>query len=900
MPTALARLKSLWHDVADRDLVEHELDAELEAYAELLAAEKVRDGLTPDAARRAARAELGSPERVKERVRASRVDRALYTALPDVRWALRALRRAPLFAAVAVATLALGIGGTAGVFAVADAALLRPLAGVREPERLVTLQRVQRARVLSLGYPDFADVRDMARALDGAAAHVAAGLAFRGAGAAERVVGDVVTGDYFRVLGARAALGRTLGPADTLPDAPPATVLAHAFWRRAFGGDARVVGTTVTLNGRPFTVVGVAAPGFVGVMPDEPVDLWLPMSARAVAVPNLSADVTRDRSAGWLGAFARLRPGTSAAQADAEVRAIGARLAAAHPLTNASRALGVLPGVGLSPDDRAEVARVLGLLGGAVTLLLVATCVTVAGLVLARSAGRRREVAMRLALGATRARLFRQLVTEGVVLSLIAAGPAVLVAWGVARVATALQPETSTLRALDVAPDWRMLAFALGTAAVSGVLLALAPALRVSRAAPAGVIADTSPRAGARRSALQRALVAAQVAVSLVLLVATGVTVGALRRALLVRPGFDPQGVAVASVDLGMRGYDRARGERFYRALLDRLHALPGARAVSLAKTMPPRDWSDGVSVFLPGTEPPREVQRANEYEHGLKVRMNRVGPRFFATLGIPLRRGRDFTERDDSTGALVAVVSERLARALWPGADPLGRRLSWPDPWGAAPRPPMTVVGVAADIRYLSLTDEPPLLLYVPTLQAYDGRATVAVRTDGDAGAAVRAVAAAVRALDPDVPVLGARTLRAQMTNSLWRQRTAAVWVGAFGTLAVLLAALGLYGVTAQAVEQRRQEHGVRLALGAPPRRVARGVVGEALALAAAGLAVGLPAALGGASLVRAAVEGAAPSGPALPTAAALLLLGVTLAACAAPARRAARANPVDALRAD
>ncbi|WP_236646330.1 FtsX-like permease family protein [Gemmatirosa kalamazoonensis] len=294
-----------------------------------------------------------------------------------------------------------------------------------------------------------------------------------------------------------------------------------------------------------------------------------------------------------------------------------------------------------------------------------------------------------------------------------------------------------------------------------------------------------------------------------------------------------------------------------------------------------------------------RRAARARERELGLRVRMNRVGPGFFGTLGIPLLRGRDFTARDDSSGALVAVVSARLARALWPGADPLGRRIVWPDPWGE-PRPAMTVVGVAADIRYLSLTDEPPLLLYVPMLQAYDARATVAVRSAGDGRAAVAAVARVVHELDPDLPVVAAHTMREQMAGTLWRQRTAAVWVSAFGVLAVLLAALGLYGVAAQGVEQRRREHSVRLALGASPRRITGNVVAEGLALAGAGLIVGIPAAVTAAAVVRATVAGATGAGAALPLGAALLLLAVTLVACALPARRASRANPADALRAE
>ncbi len=916
----LARLRHFWLDVRHRDHVEHALDAELASYVELLADEKRRAGLSAHDALRAARAEAGDVERVKEHVRAARVDRWLYTALPDLRHAGRTLRRAPGFALIAVATLALGVGGTAGIFAVADAALLRPPAGVREPDRLISLLRDERGDTYrNFSHPDFVDLRDAARALEGLTAYRMAMLSVGGErdggerdGAAERVRGAVVSGSYFGVLGARLALGRPLGAGDDRPDAPPAVVLSDAFWRRAFGADPAVLGATLTLNGQTFAVVGVTEPGFVGVAGGEPAHVWVPLSQFRLTMPYLGDAVLADRSAGWLALVGRLRDGASAASAAAELRNAARRLADAYPVTNAGRTVQVLEGAGLYPDDRAEVGDVLGILGGAVALLLAVTCVNVAGLLLVRSAARTREIAARLALGATRTRLARLVLAEGLVIGALAVVPAVVIAWGVARVATALQPASSLLASLQVAPDARVLGAALLLAIATGALVALVPAVRVSRVDPATVLAATSARAGGSQSRAQRTLVALQVALSAVLIVAAGLTVDALRRAFGADPGYEASRVGLASVDLGLRRYDAARGTAFYGALLERLRATPGIESATLAKTMPPRDWSSRVSIFTPGEEPPLADLRAREYDYGVQVRLNHVAPDFFATLGIPLLRGRDFTTRDDArAGAAggVAIVSARLARQLWGNADPVGRRISWPTVYGpdsTSARPPLTVVGVAADMRYLSLTDEPPLLLYVPVLHEYDARATIAVRVacsraepcDPAQGAA--AIARAVRAIDPTLPVSDVQTMRRHMENSLWRQRTASAWMLAFGALAVALTSLGAYGVAAQSVAARARELSVRLALGADPSTVARSVVREALTLAAAGLAIGVPAALAATRLVRATIDGA--TGSSVPHVALAVgaVVVATLAACVAPARRAARANPAAALRSE
>ena len=853
--------------------------------------------------------------------------------LQDLKYALRALRKSPAFSLVAVLTLALGIGANTAIFSLVDAVLLRPLPGIEDPGRLVSLWRMQpNDQFESLGFPDYADYRDRSRSFSGLAAHVGTAMSFSH-GTPERIVGDVVTGNYFSILGAKPERGRFIAPADdTGLGAHPVAVLSYGLWERKFGADPNVLGTTIDLNGFPFTVIGIAPQPFIGTLAGEPVDVWVPMSMLNQAMPRtVGHHFFDERAWGWLRVFGRLKPGVSMQQAEAEIKGIARQLQLAYPNTNAGRTVAVVSGVGLDPDDRANLSGFLGLLFAGVALLLLIACANVAGLLLVRATGRQREITVRLALGATRGRLIRQLLTEGLVLSLAGACLGLLVTPWVVHTAIALTRPSTFLLNLTPSLDARVFGFTLLAAVLTGITFALIPALQASKPDLASSLKQGSPGSGRRHSTLQRLLAAGQVAVSFVLLMGAGLLLRSMNKILTADPGFETSNVLLMSVNLTWQGYSAAQGKSFYRQLLRRLQSLPGVTSASLAMTVPPEDWSARVSVFYPGQEPRQEVLRGHEMELGLRVDLDSVAPSYFRTLGIPLVGGRDFTEHDDEAppprgqdGNLldaegsggrgtsntranaagdapgVVIIDHKLAEHLWPGENPIGKRISWPSIVGP-PRPPLEVVGVAADSKYRSLVSDAPLLMYVPLFQNYDGRPTIVVHTASAPWGEVAAVRGAVADLDKNLPVFGVKTMPQQMAFSLWQQRMAASLISAFSLLALALAAIGLYGLVAHSVAQRTHEIGIRVALGAARADVLKLVVGEAMALALLGVAVGLAIALPLLLLTRlmsSLLYGVRPTDPLTYAAVAALLAAVSLAASYFPARRATRVDPVVALR--
>jgi predicted permease len=896
----LDALRHLWGDVVHRDRAERELDDELRSWIDLSVMERVRRGADPRTARREVMAEMRGVDAVKDAVRETRLTHGLESWVQDVRYALRSFRRAPLFTLTVLLVLILGIGGTTGAFSVIRATLLSPLGGVRDPESLVAFDRWEGSdRYDGFSYPDLEDYRARLGSFSGIAAYVPAPFsAVLGRSGGERLRGALVTGDYFTVLGVEPAAGRLLGPDDDRPGRSNVVVISDGLWRRAFGADAHVVGSTLRLDGQGFTVVGVVAPRFRGVELGEATDVWAPLAAQPVLLSRMSAGIMESRSAGWLGIFGRLSPGVTLPAAAEQARGVAAELAAEYPETNAGRTVTLRGGVGLAPDDRSALVRMLGLTGVAAVLLLLVACANVAGLVTARSASRRKEMAARVALGASRLRLVRQLFVEGAVLGAVGGGLALAVAEGLVSAALRLQPPGSLLRYATVSLDPAVFAVASLATLMSVALFTLSPALQAVAADPMEALREGRPGAGGAKHRGHRYLVTAQVALSFALVVSAVTVTSAIRGVLTRSPGFDPEGVVVASIDLTAEGFAPARGEALYDRLISRLDVDPSFRSASFAKTVPPRDWSDRVSLFEPGSEPTQQYLRDHEMQLGFRVQLDRVAPRYFATLGVPLLQGRDFTRGDDATAPGVAIVNESLARALWPGADPIGRRVSWPSLDGP-PRPPLEVVGVVADHRYTSLTTAAAPLVYVPVLQAYDGRATVVARAAHGTREALGALRGVFRELDPDVAVFGVTTMRERMTDSVWAPRTLAAWLTVFAALALVLSLVGIYGVVAQAVARRSRELSVRLALGARPGEVVRAVVAEGALLAGAGLAVGLPVAVTGYAFALRQLAGMEAGGWLPWAAGALLLFATSLAASWAPARRAA-VNPADALRSD
>ena len=819
------------------------------------------------------------------------------TLFQDIHYALRGLRKNPGFASVCILTLALGIGANTAMFTVINAVLIRPVPGVMNPGGLVILERLQKNNPdFAFGYPDYLDYRNQSQSFTGLAARCRTALTLSH-GTTERIVGELVSSNYFSVLGVNPVLGRLIAAQDVqTEDEAPVAVLSYGIWQRVFGSDPEVAGKSILLNAHRFTVIGVAARQFAGTTVGSPTDVWLPLTMQPTAIPRMSRGVLHNRNAGWIEIFGRLKRSVRLAEARNELQIIAGRLAAAYPESNEHRSVDVIPSFGMDPDDRAALEKFLGLLIGSVGILLLISCSNVANLLLSRADSRRREIAVRLALGAGRGRLVRQLLTEGLLLSLLAGALGLLLAPWAGNLILAFRQPLYALHNVDTMPDGRVLAFALLEALLTGVLFSLTPALQSSKPDLVVTLKDNTPGAG-RRSRLRSVLVSSQVALSLVLLVVAGVTVRRMQQIVNQNPGFTTSRILMMSISPSVQGYSETQGERLYGELLARAERIPGVESASLAVTVPPEDWSTRVSIFYEGQVPPLDYVRGHEFEVGIRVDMNTVAPNYFRTLEIPILRGRDFTELDKPGAPLVGIVSQRLAQRLWPDQDAVGKRIEWPS-WVGAPRPPIEIVGVSADARYRSLIADVPLLLYVPESQNYSGTQTLVVHTAVNPEDLVGAVRSAVNSVDRNLPVFAVKTMAEQMGDSLWQPRMAAGILGSFSIFALILAAVGLYAVVSQWMGQRTREIGIRMTLGAQPRDVVRLTLGYGAGLAIWGIVAGILFSSALTRFVSVVLFGTSSAEALTIAVIAALLLIVALAACYIPARRAMRVDPMVALR--
>ena len=816
----------------------------------------------------------------------------------DAKYGVRMLVKTPGFTLVAVLTLALGIGANATIFSVVNAILLRPTP-VNKPEELAALYTSDFSGPLygTSSYPDYVDFRDRSDVFSGLVAYQFTPFSMTVGEASERVFGEVVSGNYFSMLGVRLARGRGFLPEeDRTPGTHPVVVISHALWQNRFGGDAALVGRTLVLNGHPFTVVGIAPEGYSGLLRGLRAELWVPMMMQKQALPG-SDDLTNrgSRSTFLMG---RLKPGATLAQAQAQMDVVAGQLHEAYQqqwtdVRQQARVVTVVPEreARVFPGVRGAVLGFFALLMGVVGLVLLVACANVANLMLARASARRREIAIRLALGAGRFRLMRQLVTESVLLSLLGGGAGLLfAAWGTGLL-MAFRPPLPFPIDLPLALDGSVLVFTFSVAVVTGLLFGLAPAWTASRHDPLSALKDegTSATASLRKGRLRSAFVVAQVTLSLLLLVGAGLFLRSLRNATTIDPGFDPENLLITSVDLQLHGYDDAKGLAFYRDVADRLRALPGVEAVGLA---------DGLPLSLGGM---RRGITVGDYTpkpgEDVEVSTAAVGPGYFETLRVPILRGRGIAEQDVAGAPGVVVVNEAFARTYWPGQEPLGKRIQMGIGVGAD-TPYWEVIGVAKDGKYVTLGEEARPFFYLPLLQRYGSSAEMVVRTKGEPLAQLPAVRGAVQALDKTLPLLEPRTMTQHLGISLFPARVAGWLLGTFGGLALLLATLGIYGVMAYSVTQRTREIGVRIALGAAPADVLRLVVGRGLRLTAVGMALGLAAALGVTQLLTGLLYGISPADPITYVGVVLLLGTVALAACYIPARRATRIDPMVVLR--
>ena len=808
----------------------------------------------------------------------------------DLRYGARMLARSKGFTAAAVLSIALGIGVNATIFSVVNAALFRPLPVPRADE-LVRLWDGQAS-----SYPDYVAYRDDTGVFAGLAAYAQRPMSLTTGEETERVWGEIVTGNYFDVLAAPPARGRGfLSEEDRTPGTHPVVVISDRLWKRRFNADAGLLGQTIYLSGQPFTVVGVTAENFAGANVLTPPDLWVPTMSEPLVQPGSVALNAPDD--GWLSVIGRLKPGATVAQAQTAVGTVAARLHEARrardsgPELREGRPVAVVAARGLMvpPQGRTAAAFVVGLVMTVVTLVLLVACANVANMLLARAATRRKEIAVRLALGASRGRVVRQLLTESLLLALLGGAAGLLLALWSADLLRSLWPALSAdvRGSLDTSPDVRVFAYTLLLCVLTAVVFGLVPALQASKPNLVAALKDEVAVFTRRRFSLRHVLVVAQVAVSLLLLIAAGLFIRNLRNTQHADPGFEIANGFVMTYDLGLAKYETARGRLFHEELLARVRALPGVRAASLAEFVP-LGGGNRSPLYVEGDAAP-----ATTLDEDALLSHATVAPDYFKTMGIALVRGRDFRADDTATSPPVVVVNETLARRLAPDGNAVGKRLRM-DSKGEY----LEVVGVAQDIKYEQLAERTPFFAYRPLGQRYRARMTLHVRTAGDPQALMNQVRREVRALDRNLPLTEVKTLAEHMRGPLAPARLFAALASAFGLLALLLAATGLYGVMAYIVSGRAREFGIRVALGASGRDVLRLVLAEGLTLVGVGTGAGLLAALALTRVLQSVLYGVSPTDPLTFTGVALVLAAVTLVACYIPARRATKVDPMIALR--
>jgi putative ABC transport system permease protein len=813
------------------------------------------------------------------------------TLLQDLRYGLRMLAKNPGFTAVAVVTLALGIGANTAIFSLVNAVLLRPIAGIASPEGLVQLGRRHLKNGAwidfdTISYPNYKDYRDRNHVFERLAAFRNLAADLSADARVERIEGAVVTGNYFQALDVKAALGRTFLPEeDEVPGSHPVAVISYGLWQRRFGGDRNLLGKTIRINSHSFVLVGVTPQGFKGTQLDQPVDTWVPMAMASEIVPPFLKGWTDVRQANWLQAVGRLRPGVSLKQAQADLSTLARRLEEEYPTDDKNVGVTLDPHLGLWPGDRAEVVNFAGLLIVVVGLVLLISCANVAGVLLAKAAGRRKEVAVRLALGAGRVRVIRQLLVESTLLGLAAGAAALMVTFWTGDLLSASWL-ARVFPHLDLEPDVRVFAFTLIVSALTSLVFGLAPAWTLSKPDLVPALRDAPPTMRLGKSRLRSAMVVGQIALCLLLLVAAGLVVRTLLRLQSIDPGFEVRNILDVSLDVGPEGYDESRGRLFYGQLLEKIEALPGVRSACLTITPPLNSSQWGTGIAIEGRENPAE-------QPWLPVHYAGVTPGYFQTLGIPLIGGRGFSDRDDPGGAVVGIINQTMARRFWPGENPIGKRFRL-----RGNKAYVQVVGVARDIKMRELNEAPQPFVYFPLAQHYESEVALLVRTHLDPMSLLGAVEREVHSLDKNLPLVKPQTLAQHVEASLGQQRLAAALISLFGLLALTLAAVGLYGAIAHSVSQRKHEIGIRMALGAGRADVLRLVVGQGLLLNVIGTAIGALAALGLTRFLSSLLYGVRPTDPATFLAVAIFLGGVSLLASYIPARRATKVDPMVALR--
>jgi predicted permease len=816
----------------------------------------------------------------------------MQTLAQDLRYGARMLLKKPGFTLIAVITLALGIGANTAIFSVVNAYLFKPLP-VREPDRLVVLaskdQRSETPHMTS--YLNYTDIRDQRDVFTDVIAYVPDIVSLNVDGEAERSMIELVSGNYFAMLGVEAAHGRVFSPDEgQTVGSSPVMALSYGYWQRRFGGDVSAIGKTVKVNNQPFTIIGVAPESFPGTEPILTVNAYAPLMMKAQLHQN-QQDAFTLRGLESFRVMGRLAPGVSVPQAGAAMEILARNIARQYPDVFKELNFLVAPETKARPwiGASAFIPRLAAILMTLVGLILLIACANVSNLILSRAALRKKEMSIRSALGASRFRLIRLLLSESALLGLLSGMAGVVIALWATKLLSSVRMATDNPVRFEAKPDWRVFLFSLGVALGAGVIAGLVPAFRTSRLNLSSSLKEggRDSASGAGRHRLRNVLVVSQVAASLLLLVCAGLFLRSLQAADRIDLGFRRDNVLMFSVDTELQSYDQQRGQKFYRQLLDRLNELPRVRSAGLGTHIPLVGWVPTTEVFLP-------ERGESAKEDSVNVLANRVSADYFETLNIPVLEGRAFTVSDDEAAPRVAVINETMARAYWPGHDTIGRQIRL-----KRGGPPVEIVGVVKNSKYGSIGEEPRPCLYLPFAQNYQSASILFLHTEGDPAAFTDAARQVVGALDQGMPVYDLKTMNTHLSGiALLFIRVGAALVGLFGLLGLLLAVVGLYGVISQSVSQRTHEIGIRIALGARGGDVLRMELKQGMILTLVGVAAGLAMAFAVTRLMRSLLYGVSATDPLTFILNTLLLVIVALLASYLPARRATKVDPMVALR--
>jgi predicted permease len=813
----------------------------------------------------------------------------------DLHFALRMLGKSPGFTAVAVLTLALGIGANTAVFTVLDSLILNPL----PVERISTLASVNTTQVKktaqsgdlqAISYLNLKEIRERTRAFRSLTGHsYPMAVTLTDPGEPHRIFAEIVTANYFDTLGVHPFLGRFFLPGeDRAPGAAPVAVLGYTAWQKRFAGAADILGQKITLNETPFTIIGVGPKGFKGVYAVFGPDLWIPSMMAEQVLPAEQRNALNDRGLPLFTGIGRLEPGVTLAQARAEMSTAGAALAKEDPGANEGKTLTVTPLIEAAYGPERQPVVLGGILLMAIVgLVLLIACSNVANLLLARSSVRRQEIAVRLSLGAGRVRLIRQLLTESVLLGLLGGVLGFLFGYGGCRILESLRPAEYAENLADLRLNASVFVFAFAVAILTGLVFGIVPALRTSRVSVSEVLKEETRSAGRSRGrvGLANTLLAGQVAVSLVLLVVAGLFRQSIEREYVIDPGFQTKHLALFMLYPGQAGYDRARTEQFYKEVLDRIGGIPGIWSVSWASNLPLWGRKEtGIAI---------EGQEARKRSEAAAAVVDTVDLNYFSTMGIPLLEGRDFTKNDRDVSTPVTIINQTMAAKYWPNQDALGKRLQLPQGQEF-----LQIVGVVKTTNYQTLGEPPQPCVYIPRRQHYTDSMILYVRSERDPSTALAAVSAEIHSLDPGLAVEDIRTGSKVIDQALWWSKIGVGLLGVFGLLALGLASVGLYGIMAYSVHQRRREIGVRMALGAGQGSVSLLVLRQGMTVVASGLGVGMAGSLLLGSVLSRFLYGVSGRDPLSLAGASFALLAVAFVACYLPARSASRVDPLLALR--